>query len=371
MSKKKCKKCGVKYFFWLIIVFVVLTGVMIAYKSGESAIPIDADKNLAAALTAKDIKTAVTSPTYVYDKLSSRSPVAGKVLVSSTAITPDVILGVFNLSSSKPTSEVIVNKLAINISSPQRGFLAQSRFSNLRLKVGNTVYSAASFSGTGVATFQNLAINLLENNPAGIGLGKDLTLLADINATPSDFTARATLKGKSIVGIDPNWNSLNTSKATDVNSASLTFTASPLSVTNTSTSASPINNGPNPVVAYATRYRFTLNNSGINNIWVSGDPGNFVSTSTTPANNASSTIYDFEPMAPLAGDDGRIAYIIPPGASRTFTLLGAIRKSSNYSTLENLRITGINYGPAVGSPWGYRLTTGLEGLSITILFSSR
>ncbi|MFA5022952.1 MAG: hypothetical protein WC537_01640, partial [Candidatus Paceibacterota bacterium] len=87
--------------------------------------------------------------------------------------------------------------------------------------------------------------------------------------------------------------------------------------------------------------------------------------SAQPASATSTSITSFNPVAPLSGDNGTLAYMIPSGASRTFTVNGMIGKRTG-DTYNSLRISAINFGTAVGTLTGSRITTGLENLYVRV-----
>ncbi|MCX6713419.1 MAG: PKD domain-containing protein, partial [Candidatus Vogelbacteria bacterium] len=102
-----------------------------------------------------------------------------------------------------------------------------------------------------------------------------------------------------------------------------------------------------------------VNTSGMMDIDMSGSiDGSGASTNTnTPSISPSS----------LSGDTSS-AYIIPAGASRSFYFTASMRNDGTTLGNVNYRITGINYGPASNNTTGYKITTGLAGLSMSGAF---
>ena len=151
-----------------------------------------------------------------------------------------------------------------------------------------------------------------------------------------------------------------------VNVTAPTVTNQPLVVSNASASvASQILDQNNVPVRYAINYTFTLTNNNSVAMYVPSNVSAFVGYSTSPT-NASSTIDMLNPVTPVAGDTPT-TYMIPSGGgSRTFSIFGTIKKSSNQSVGESLGITSINYGTNQSTGTGSSITTGLQSLFKTV-----
>lgn len=146
----------------------------------------------------------------------------------------------------------------------------------------------------------------------------------------------------------------------------LPVTAPNLSVSNTSAvlGSALTSTANGQVTRYATTYRFTLINNGTSDAFVSNNAASFV---TVSGSNAYCLVSNLGPNTSLAGDTAS-AYVIPAGSSRSFTVGGVI--SSEGSASAYMKIAAINYGTSASNPAGQRVTTGLDSLQVSAMFSS-
>jgi len=281
-------------------------------------------------------------------------------VVSGTVTTNDVVLAVYSVKAAN--NSATINSLNFTIQTDP-AFTETGLFSNIRIKDGSTTYGALSFSTAGLAVFNNLNIPLVQDQ------WKDLTLVADIAATSTNVSASSTLVANTLNAIDATYTSATVggvamgSATNDQTGANVLLTINSMSASGMSAVAgagiTDVANGP--VVRYPVSYTFTLTNNSNNSLYVPADVSAFVGTSTSPT-NASSTITLINPMTPVAGDTAT-TYIIPSGGgSRTFTVGGVIKKSSNASSADSLRISSIVYGTSQSTGTGASITTGLENL---------
>lgn len=287
-------------------------------------------------------------------------------VISATVATNNVELGIFSLKSSNNSSTVQALNVLLKT---DPAFAMTGLFSNVRLVDGATTYGALSFTDAGTATFSNLNIPLSQD------VWKDLRVVADVAATSSTVKASTTLDASTINAIDSTYTQANvggatyTSATNDQTSANTQLTTNSMSLgANSATLGTGIVDAANgPVQRYPVTYTFTLINNSSNSLYISSDVSTVLGT-TTSNSNASSTITAFFPTpTPVAGDVSG-AYIIPAGGgSRTFTVTGTIKKSSNSSSSETLSVNRITYGPTTAGT-GSTITTGLERLSVLAPF---
>jgi len=287
-------------------------------------------------------------------------------VVSATVSTNNVELGVFGLKSAN--NSATVQSLAVNIAT-NPNFSKTGLFSNVRLMDGSTSYGALTFTDLGVATFTNLNLSLSQD------VWKDLKVVADIAATSTNVLASSTLDASTINATDSTYTQATvggvayitaTNDQTSANTL-LTINSMSLGATSRSIGTGIVDAANGPVQRYPVTYTFTLTNNSSNSLYVSSDVSTLLGTTTSPT-NASSTITGYFPTpTPVAGDVAG-AYIIPSsGGSRTFTVVGTIKKSSNSSASESLSISRITYG-TTSAGTGSTITTGLENLSVLASF---
>ena len=122
----------------------------------------------------------------------------------------------------------------------------------------------------------------------------------------------------------------------------------------------------NSTVGYNIAYQFSLTNTNGDDVYVSSNTAKFVSTSTTGTAGVS-TLASIQTVTPstLSGDTSS-AYVIPSGATRTFTITGAIRGTTGQSGV-NLKVTGINWG-TISNQTAKVILSGLENLNTTANF---
>jgi len=302
--------------------------------------------------------------------LAPSSPLAGQVQINAAGgDTMNIPLAVYRLRSSLQTSTLY--SLAFNIvTNPSLGKNLLSSLKLFRLTSGvNSYYGTLSGNVVTFTIYPSLVLTQDTN--------KDLTLSVNVAATSSDLSASASFDVSKISAVDVNYNTPTYGGLTistvpsglDVVGNILTFTSSALIVTSAGPiTISPIDNGPNPIVAYNASFSITLVNPGVAYLYVSGINGNMFTTSLNPSPNASTTIYQVWPVASIDGDNGTSAYIIPAGSSRTFNVRALIGKKMSSSTYQTLTVVAVNYGTAAGT-YNKMVTAGLGNLYKTVSFS--
>ncbi|MFA6476518.1 MAG: peptidoglycan-binding protein [Candidatus Paceibacterota bacterium] len=303
--------------------------------------------------------------------LDGTSPSNGTQVYVATAggaDTTGVPLAVYNFRSGNQDSTLY--SLAFTVATdPALGSNLGTSMKIFKLSDGTSSYYG-SLSGSTVTFTINPGLVLTKDT------NKKLTLSADISASSTAFAASTTLDVSAISATDANYVTPTYGGATmsgvtsDVTGSNLTFTNSSMALSGTSVT-SPANatklvdaNG-NPYQYSDVAYTFTLTNNSSGDLWVSTNLGVFLGTSTV-VTNASSTINRWGTIQSITGDVTG-AYRIMPGSSnaRTFVAYGDIKKRSNVTSSEQLKITSINYGTSSAAPTGGTITTGLENLSFS------
>jgi len=298
----------------------------------------------------------ITAKTFVFSStgsvadlntsISPNSP-AKKYVTTSTAVTPDVVLGVYRLKAVNNSAEVASLMILVKSST---GVATSTLLSNLRLVDSDgTVYGASSLNAA--TTFTNMKIKLAKDT------WTDLTLKADIAASQS-LSASTTLVASSVAGMDTNYNTLTLTNASNVTANDVVFSTGnleligPSAVLGSDVSSFMCNASSTCVSAKNVTYTFTLKNNSNINLYASSTLAQLVATSSTGsfggATISSSTMQSLS-VSPstVSGDDTTTIkhYVIPAGSSRTFTLTGLIgRQAGTASAYSELKITGINFG---------------------------
>ncbi len=318
----------------------------------------------------------------IYTRVSPSTPDTRIVTTSASQTTTDVVLGTVSLKSQNQSSTI--NALSFTIQTMNSALTAQgpqasSIFQNVRLKVGSQTYGATTLGTT--TTFTNLSLNLPQDQWV------DAQLVADVVANTSSVAASTTLVASSIVGVDANYNTISTSNSgtivgSNVSANNTTFLTAGVSVSNMSASYTLTTSGANGnTTGAAVTFTFTLTNTGNSDVYISKIPSVALATSTAGSSGgveASSTLtYVTASPSTYAADTGTAptsgAYVIPAGASRTFTYSGAMNNANGSGTTAGLKvfkITAINFGTSAASPTGSAVNFNLDALTVTPTLSN-
>ena len=280
--------------------------------------------------------TSTGSVAIISTRVGTASPAVDQSqVVSATVATNNVPLGYYGLKAQN--NNATLNSFNVSVqTNPNYGNVSQL-ISNVRLVDGSTSYGSTQVGSTNVFTFSNLNIALTQDS------WKEFKVVADIAATSSDVAASTTLVSSTLNLVDANYNSV-TSLGSDQTSINTLLTVNSVSVTSTSVvKEAGITDAANgPVQRYPVKYTYTLTNNSSNSLYVPTDVSAAIGTTTSPT-NASSTITAYEPVTAVPGDTAT-GYILPANGSRTFTVSGVIKKSSNASASERLSINRITFG---------------------------
>ncbi len=267
--------------------------------------------------------------------------------VSTTSVTPDTILGVFDVKLQNQAGTLSTMNFQVNTSMSNNvsasTLLATNNFQNFRLYQGSTLLAGAysvSSTNPAVIVFTNLSISV------GTDAWKSLTLKADVLATSTAFSASSTLVKSSIVGTDANYNTVTLTNAGNRTSNNVTFVPNAGIVIKDIVITKGSVTTPTTGVwlsAYPS-ITFTIQNTGNNPIYISQTSNSALATTTSSGPVASSTVSSVSAGAALAGDVTSTAYIINNGSSRTFTYNYFIDNKNGEGTGKKISLTQINYG---------------------------
>lgn len=344
MKKKKSKDIYQKYCFGYVILFIVISVGTTLWQVGVGDLSSGPSRSLAAVSSLTTVAPS-SGCTMLLDRLSSSSPVSHNVSISSKTITPDVVLGVYSLSSSGQNANVTKVSFRIN------GNI--NAFQNFRLFDGGVAYSPKSIAGNNMA-FNPTNISVTKDS------WKDLILKADVKATSTSSVVSATILGQKFIGIDSNNLPLNLSSATDATSSSLTLVplSNQVSISGISAKSSLVNNGSNPATMATVSFSFNLENKGNDTIYISSDPSVMSTFSTTAVSGNLNSL-----TSPLVVNPAGF-YVIQPGSSASLTLGGSLNNAGGSSGVKELKITKIYYGNSSTGLQKYNISSGLENLRV-------
>lgn len=301
--------------------------------------------------------SSTASTADVYSRLSPTSPLTGQQIVNANNITTDALLAGFSLKSTNNSSTL--NTLIVTMGGTAT---PSSTFSNFRLFAGSTSIAGGTLSGSTV-TFSNLT------TPLALDAWTEFSVKADIaSATSGTVTVTLTPNTTNVVVTDANYGT-PTIQAGARTSNVLTLTQNSVTVSATTATLGSAIVQSNVTTGYNASYVFTLTNNSNNDLYVSGTPATFVSSTTTGGATAATSALTSMTLSPstVSGDDaGGLYYSIPTGTSRTFTFAAALRGALGGSTL--FKATAINYGTTTGALTANSISSGLASLSLTASF---
>lgn len=290
-------------------------------------------------------------------KLDSVSPDTRIVTTSTSGETNGVVLGKFSFKSENRASTLNTLKFTI------AGIGADAADAIKRLYVSNGTQTVQVDTVGTTSTFSNLTFNLPQDVWTTVTVTADL---ADQDEFPAGavFTASTTVNTTNIVGVDSNFTTVTASGANIVNANSMTFLPVGVSVTVGSSPVTlvQVDNGSSAVTKKDITFKFTVNNTGSNDIYISRDPHKAVATSTTFA--ATTTSLESIAVGSSMNNDTSTVYIVPAGASRQFTLSGQIDNTRNASDkVGEVKITAVYFGDDTTNIQESNVSSGLDALT--------
>lgn len=154
----------------------------------------------------------------VFAKLAASSPDVRQVGVSSTKVTPNVVLGIIDVTTGPKNSSLEQVPFELQFDRP---VTLNTVLKNIRLVDGSKEYRGPTinFSEGDLAqlSFTKLSVKLIANQ------AKSLKLVADIAPTSRSFSLAATLKSFGLYGVDGDNNILNVTAVRDVTANRIDF----------------------------------------------------------------------------------------------------------------------------------------------------
>lgn len=314
---------------------------------------------------AADYRTVTLSSTgstgNIVARLNSNSPLTRTQAISTSGETEGVVLGIFDVKAENQDSTIE----GLDLTLTTTGADPDSFIKKLYVVDGSRTYWSDTIAAS--STFRSLSISLPKDEWKSLTVKADIADADDIKVTASTTVSLKVQTGNP-TGIDANYSSLS-GTANEVAASKVTFSTTSLAVSNMSVASGQgivaVANGP--VVKYPVAYTFTLTNNGDTNLYVSKLAGALVGTTTVPADNATSTLSEIQPIAAVSGDTDDAYVITSNGGSRTFTLNGTVGQDAGTAG-SSLRISQINYGTTAANPTGSTITAGLEPLYKSFTF---
>lgn len=295
-------------------------------------------------------------------KLNASSPDTRIQKTSTSGETTGVVLGAFDFKSENRASTI--NTLKFSLNSPV-GPAFSTIIKRLYVTDGTKTVQVDSVATT--STFSNLTFDLPEDQWV------KLSVVADI-ADQDDFAAGTlastsiTVNTTNIVGIDTNYTTVTASGANTVVANNVTFQQTSASVSTMSATAVLVDNGTSKAKQATIGYRFTLNNTGSNDLYMAKSPNTAFATSSTVATAASSTLTAaLTTTSPVNNQDTATAYLIPAGQSRTFIYTGLLDNTNGTAANHASSITKIYFADDSTNLTEFNIGFGLEALQTPAL----
>jgi peptidoglycan hydrolase-like protein with peptidoglycan-binding domain len=275
----------------------------------------------------------------LYTRVGVNTPDTRTVNISTTNVTADQTLGVFDVKVQNQGGTI--NTISFNINN-SRGFSAATLFQNVRLFDGNTFLGGASTLSATQATFTNLTI------PLTLDTWKSLTLKADVIASSTAYSASSTIVASSVVGTDSGYNTITLTNAASRQSNDVTFVPNAgITVSNWVISKGNVTTPTSGTwLAAYPAVSFTITNTGNNPIYISKTAGIALATTTSSGPVASTTVSSVNASGSTSGDTAT-SYII--NTNRTFTYNFTVDNTNGTTASKKISITQINYGTAGGA----------------------
>jgi peptidoglycan hydrolase-like protein with peptidoglycan-binding domain len=198
-----------------------------------------------------------TSTGGIVASLDPSSPQTSTVQISSTSITPNIPLAVFDLKSQGAPSTLQSLKVGMPTMSPNlKGSQPGTLFTNIFIKAGGQSYAETSMVGDTI-TFSNISIPLPADVSVPIAVYVSVAQNTNNFYDGSNVSVNLPLNG--IVALDSNYNNVPVNQGPIVgllSGSTITFTSNSVQVSNTSavlgTGITETINGP--IIAYPVSF---------------------------------------------------------------------------------------------------------------------
>ena len=288
----------------------------------------------------------------ILGKLSAVSPDNRIVTVSTSGETQGVVLGKFDFKSENRASTINTLTFTLKDNGGNRTF--PTMFKRVYLSFdGGTPVQADSVATSSV--FSNLTLALPQD------AWKTVVITADVAQSDSTNTyiipgamasSTITVNTTNIVGIDSNFTTVTASAGNVVSSNDITFLVAGASVTAPAVTVSDVDNGTSAAVKKNVSFKFTFNNTGTTDLYLTTDPYRAVATSSTIATTSQTITATTTRFTILSGGesqngDSASVFIVSAGKSRAFTLSGIIDRTRDQESIApagELKITKVYFG---------------------------
>ena len=323
--------------------------------------------NFTAGTTGRLVTLSGTGSTgNILARVSPTSPAQKIQTTSTSGQTEGVILGQFDFKSENRDSTINTLTFTLKDNGGNKPF--STVYKRVYLSVDGTTYQVDSVASSSV--FSNLTINL------PMDTWKTVTLKADV-ADQDEFTngmvASTTMavSASTIVGIDAGYNVTTSSGGNTITSNDVTFLQSGASITDQLATAVLNDNGTARAVSATITFRFTFNNTGNTDLYVSANPSLALATSSTIATAASTTI----PVSLVSASPSNVSgdsavttnagyYIIPSNTSRTLIYSGTLDNTNGTAGLQSASVTKVYFDDDTTGLQEFNINFGLEKLKI-------
>ena len=317
-------------------------------------------------------QVSTSTLTTISASLDPISPVSSSVQISTTAITPNVPLAVFDVQSQNGSATLSSLTLNLALSSktiPTSGLTIATLFNNLQIKVGGVTYNANTANGSSV-TFSNLNIPLAMNSNVSITLYA--TIAQDTNNALDGDSAVAVMVPNPayIVAVDSKNNPVQINNNGLISGNRITFNGSNATISNFSTVTSTVTCATGGIANVSTgplcsqQFSFGYSISASNNpIYISKT----YASSTMAAITGTLSVSNINFTDNDTTGDGSNYFYIAPGQTKTFTSTDLF-KGYQHTTSGTYGITGVYYGQSAGNMGNAVLSVPNSSLQAVVSF---
>lgn len=318
--------------------------------------------------------SASGSTANILGKLNSSSPDNKIETVSTSGETNGVVLGLFDFKSENQSSTINTFTFTLKDNGSNRAF--STMFKRVYLTC-DTKDGARTTQVDSVATssvFSNLLCDLPKDEWKTIKLSVDVAQSDTANTyiVPGAMASSTiTVNTSNIVGVDSNFNTVTASGGNAVTTNDTTFLVAGASVTAPAVTVTDVDNGTSAVVTKTVSFKFTFNNTGTTDLYLTRDPYRTVATSSTIATSsqtitATTTTFSNIDGGTAQNGDSTTVYIVPAGKSRTFTISGLIDRTRDQEATKPsgiLKLTKVYFGDDTANIQESNINFGLDSLT--------
>ncbi|MES2216319.1 MAG: peptidoglycan-binding domain-containing protein [Patescibacteria group bacterium] len=283
--------------------------------------------------------------------VDASSPLKRLVNISTSAETPDVVLGIVDLKSQNRSG----NLRALNVYIRTNGTAVATLFNDIKIKAGSLVYSMSSLntSTLGNTTSSSTAVFTDLNIPLAADQYVPITILGKVakdtsNALDGASASTTVLANATNVNVeDSTYNTVPVNSGTFAGSDVVVSASSAVLSNLTAVLGSPITTNQT-TTGYSVTMSFVVT-AGDNTLFIAANPAVALATTSSGFGvAASSTLSDVTANpGQIAGDTAQNSltgyYVVPAGSSRQFTYTGAVNNTNGTAGVKTFRVTAVNY----------------------------